>query len=152
MKNILLRIQNNLHLEGDSIISYETGVARIHADGIEVFGKYSRTTSKHITKVATMLGLPIKSQEKSYPYFRDLMYGVNVRFDNSTCPKSSAQILTHLRETQDMDSALVASLTDDEVSAKDKYLILDHLKSKGANIDELRKGIEAIRKFRSKII
>ena len=65
--NITLRVKPNLHIEGDSIISYETEVARIHPDGIEVFGKYSRTTSKQITLLAEMLGLPIKSQSTSRP-------------------------------------------------------------------------------------
>ena len=150
--NITLRVKPNLHIEGDSIISYETEVARIHPDGIEVFGKYSRTTSKHITLLAGMLGLPIKSQSTSRPYFRELMYGANVRYDNSVCPKSSRRILTHLEETQDWDTALVAGLIDDEVSIKDKHLILEHLGKQGKNIPELRRAIEAMRSFKSKVI
>ena len=150
--NITLRVKPNLHIEGNSIISYETEVARIHPDGIEVFGKYSRTTSKQITLLAEMLGLPIKSQSTSRPYFRELMYGANVRYDNSVCPKSSARILTHLKETQDWDTALVAGLIDDEVLAKDKHLILEHLGKQGKNIPELRRAIEALRSFKSKVI
>ena len=150
--NITLRVKQNLHVEGDSIISYETEVARIHPDGIEVFGKYSRTTSKHITFLAGMLELPIKSQPTSRPYFRELMYGTNVRYDNSVCPKSSTRILTHLKETNDWDTALVAGLIDDEVSIKDKHIIMEHLSKQGKNIQELRQAVEAMRSFRSKVI
>lgn len=150
--NITLRVKQNLHIEGDSIISYETEVARIHPDGIEVFGKYSRTTSKHITLLAGMLGLPIKLQSTSRPYFRELMYGANVRYDNSVCPESSKRILTHMKETQDWDSALVAGLIDDEVLAKDKHLIIEHLSKQGKDIQELRRAIEAMRSFKSKVI
>jgi hypothetical protein len=150
--NITLRVKQNLHIEGDSIISYETEVARIHPDGIEVFGKYSRTTSKHITFIRKMLDLPIKSKVTFKPPFRELEEGVNVRYDNSVCPESSKRILTHMRETQDWDSALVAGLIDDEVLAKDKYLIIEHLSKQGKDIQELRRAMEAMRSFKSKVI
>lgn len=75
-----------------------------------------------------------------------------MRYDNSVCPKSSARILTHLKETQDWDTALVAGLIDDEVLAKDKHLILEHLGKQGKNIPELRRAIEAMRSFKSKVI
>jgi len=80
------------------------------------------------------------------------MYGTNVRYDNSVCPKSSTRILTHLKETKDWDTALVAGLIDDEVSIKDKHIIMEHLSKQGKNIQELRKAVEAMRSFRSKVI
>jgi hypothetical protein len=80
------------------------------------------------------------------------MYGANVRYDNSVCPESSKRILTHMKETQDWDSALVAGLIDDEVLAKDKHLIIEHLSRQGKNIQELRRAIEAMRSFKSKVI
>ena len=55
---------NTLRRDGDDIISYRTRVATIIGDELHVHGKYSPTTSKHITYVADELGLTkVKSSE-----------------------------------------------------------------------------------------
>lgn len=63
-KNLVLQLAPNLHIKGDEIISYDTTVAKIKGDHISVLGKFSRTTSKHISKAVAALGLPSKMAEK----------------------------------------------------------------------------------------
>ena len=54
-----MKIQNNLKLEGNNVISYETHVATINQENntLEVHGRWSQTTSRHINKVAKMYDL-----------------------------------------------------------------------------------------------
>ena len=51
------RHTNTLQRDGDDIISYRTRVATIIGDELHVHGKYSPSTSKHITYVADELNL-----------------------------------------------------------------------------------------------
>jgi hypothetical protein len=51
------RYQNNLSLVGNNVISYTTHVATIEGNTCEVFGYWSKTTTKHINFVAAELGL-----------------------------------------------------------------------------------------------
>ena len=55
------RYKQNLHIEGDKVISYTTHVATIHnASGILYkHGYWSQTTSKHINYVAREYGLTL---------------------------------------------------------------------------------------------
>lgn len=55
--------KDNLHLDGDKVISYTTHVATVdRSNGILwVHGYWSPTTSKHITITATELGLEKKN-------------------------------------------------------------------------------------------
>jgi len=58
------RHTNTLQRDGDDIISYRTRVATIIGDQLHVHGKYSPTTSKHISYVADELNLTkVKSSE-----------------------------------------------------------------------------------------
>lgn len=58
MEGIWYQLSPNLFLNGNKVISYTTHVADIHPDKLEVFGKYSRTTSKHIYHVCNLLKIP----------------------------------------------------------------------------------------------
>ena len=51
------RHTNTLQRDGDDIISYRTRVATIIGDELHVHGKYSPTTSRHISYVANELNL-----------------------------------------------------------------------------------------------
>ena len=53
----LNRYKENLHIDGDRVISYTTHVATIEGDTLRVLGYWSRTTTKHVNYVATELGL-----------------------------------------------------------------------------------------------
>ena len=58
------RYKQNLSLvtnnEGTFVKSYNTLVAKVNGDELEVLGWWSRTTSKHINYAASELGLNIK--------------------------------------------------------------------------------------------
>jgi len=53
------RYRDNLHIDGDKVISYITHVATINGDKLIVLGYYSQTTSKHINYVAREKNLTI---------------------------------------------------------------------------------------------
>jgi hypothetical protein len=58
-QEIILRLNPHLHIVGNKVISYETEVALIKESGVHEYAKYSRTTGKHIGKVASLLGKPV---------------------------------------------------------------------------------------------
>ena len=61
----LARYKNNLHIDGDRVISYTTHVATIDRinDILILHGWYSKTTTKHTNYVAEQLGLQKITQE-----------------------------------------------------------------------------------------
>ena len=65
--NITMRYKENLHIEGDKVVSYVTHVATIDRDAgvLHVHGYWSVTTSKHVNHVARELGLAlVKDSDK----------------------------------------------------------------------------------------
>lgn len=74
----MIKIANNLHLDGSKVYSYSTHVATISGNQLIENGKYSNSTTKHIAKIANMYGLQIvKSNDR--PKFDKLPWGVNVK-------------------------------------------------------------------------
>jgi hypothetical protein len=55
----LEKYKNNLRIDGDKVISYVTHVATIREKNktLEILGKWSQTTTKHINYVAKELNL-----------------------------------------------------------------------------------------------
>jgi hypothetical protein len=92
-----LKLGENLFLEGDKIISYETHVADIRDGYIEAKGKYSRTTSKHISRVASLLGLKMNPSDKK-EYFYKHEYGTKLSIDDCLSEKISTFIIGYLKE------------------------------------------------------
>lgn len=90
------KLDDNLFLEGRKIISYETHVADIREGYIEARGKYSRTTSKHISKAASLLGLKMNPSDKK-EYFYKHEYGAKFSIDNCLSEKISAFIISYLK-------------------------------------------------------
>lgn len=70
----LKKIKNNLYLQGDQVISYETVVATISEGKLIEHGKYSNTTSKHIKHIADLFGLTIVPSTER-PSFNKLPVG-----------------------------------------------------------------------------
>jgi hypothetical protein len=59
------KIGHNIFREGDKIYSFLTHVATIEGDRLIEHGKYSKTTSKHVSKVADMYELElVRSKDK----------------------------------------------------------------------------------------
>jgi hypothetical protein len=92
-----LKLGNNIFLQGNKVISYETHVANIEEDGIHCLGKYSMTTGKQIYKVAYKLNLDIhKSNVKQVFYKHE--YGVKFSIDRCLSQKISEYIIGYMRE------------------------------------------------------
>jgi hypothetical protein len=75
------KLGNNLFLQGDKVISYETHVADIKDGHIQARGKYSRTTSKQINKVASTLKLKLHSSDKREDFWKH-EFGAKFSIDN----------------------------------------------------------------------
>ena len=106
--NLNLKLSPNLHIAGDRILSYDTHVATIHFDPslspsihnrIVAFGKYSRTTGKHIVRVATLLNVPIDYEKNGKQSFLKYMQGVVCNpVDNYLSPEISQMLLSNFRD------------------------------------------------------
>jgi hypothetical protein len=93
------KVTDNLYVEDNHVISYETVVGRIEGDTLVELGKFSRTTSKHITKVATLMNKRvIPADKKVKPDFYKFELGVRTSYDNSISQKASLLILQSLGE------------------------------------------------------
>jgi hypothetical protein len=89
-----LKIQDNLFLIGDRVISYSTEVGRIIGDSIQVYGKYSRTTTKHLVKLANELGLPLHYKSSERQFFDRYYYGAKVKLDDVMSATASSTIMS----------------------------------------------------------
>jgi hypothetical protein len=99
---ILLKIKENLFIEGGhTIISYDTAVAKI----IEA-GKFSRTTTKHISAIAMMLGYQVQSSKTKQEFWK-FEAGVRVNFVFTLSPKLSHEIVGSLNGGKTWFQALV---------------------------------------------
>ena len=85
MEGIWYQLSPNLFLNGNKVISYTTHVADIHTDKLEVFGKYSRTTSKHIYHVCNLLGIPAWVNEGKQKDFYKLPMGFGAVSPREKC-------------------------------------------------------------------
>jgi len=93
------KLGNNLFLQGDKVISYETHVADIKDGHIQARGKYSRTTSKQISKVASILKLKLHSSDKREDFWKH-EYGAKFSIDNCLSEKISEFIIGYMREKE----------------------------------------------------
>lgn len=59
IKMKLKKYNQNLRVEGTNVYSYNTHVATIIGNTLKVLGWWSVTTSKHVSYVASQLGLTI---------------------------------------------------------------------------------------------
>lgn len=74
----MIKLFNNVFVDGNKVISYETHVATIDKRRLVLNGIYSQSTSRQMSKVAQLLDLLIvRSTER--PEFEKLPMGVNVR-------------------------------------------------------------------------
>ena len=93
------KVTDNLYVEDNHVISYETVVARIEGDTLVELGKFSRTTSRHISKVAALMNKRvIAADRKVKPDFYKFELGAKTSYDNSISQKTSLLILQSLGE------------------------------------------------------
>ena len=131
---MIFKVSNNLFVVDDRIISYETEVASIDGDSINEGGKFSRTTTRHISKVASLLGKRI-IPSKTKPDFYKHEMGIRIDYSNCVSPKATALIFEKIKNGIKLEIA-IASLKN-ELPKKDWALLLPHIDTKiikGANM------------------
>lgn len=98
MSEIWYQLSPNLFLDGNKVFSYNTHVAEIKENRLEVFGKYSRTTSKHIYHVSRIFDLPVEINKNKQKDFYKLPMGMAAVSPKEKClsQKTSLFILGKL--------------------------------------------------------
>ena len=124
---MIFKVSNNLFVVDDRIISYETEVASIDGDSINERGKFSRTTTRHISKVASLLGKRI-IPSKTKPDFYKHEMGIRIDYSNCVSPKATALIFEKIKNGIKLEIA-IASLKR-ELPKKDWALLLPHIDTK----------------------
>jgi hypothetical protein len=93
------KLGNNIFLQGNKVISYETHVADIKEGCIKARGRYSRTTGKQISKVASTLKLSLHKSDKKEDFYKH-EYGAKFSIDNCLSEKISLFIIGYMREKE----------------------------------------------------
>jgi hypothetical protein len=139
-----LKLASNLFRDGNNIISYETVVAQIKGSQLIELGKYSRTTSKHIHKVAALYGLEIVQAKKKQPF-----YQFEMGFGGCHLPGTLSQT-TSLEFTKNIASGmepLDALASIPKIPASDLPKVLKEVNRLG--VDEVTFG--KLRKWHTKL-
>ena len=92
------KLRDNLFIEKDLVISYETVVAQITKDGIQELGRYSRTTTKHIHLISSLTGLPIIKYTGKKCEFDKFEMGVKCDCPNAVSPKTTKSIFSLIND------------------------------------------------------
>lgn len=129
------KVTDNLYVEANCVISYQTIVARIEGDTLIELGKFSRTTTKHIGKVSVLMNKRvIPADKKVKPDFYKFELGVRTSFDNSISQKTSHLILQSLGEGTPYDVTI--AMLKGKIPKKD-WTLLD---KEDIDVDLLRGG------------
>ena len=94
MKKLVYQVGQNLFIKDNKVISYETHVATIKDDTLYEFGKFSRTTTKHISKVAGLLRLKVQTIKKEVQFWKHEM-GVVFTMNDALSPQTSFDFLVN---------------------------------------------------------
>lgn len=135
----ILKVAENLFIRGNDVISYETVVAEIQGKQLKMLGKFSRTTSKHISKVAMKLDLSVIDSSEKYDGFYKHEFGVRIQYDNQLSKPLSEEIIESMRKGRSFFEALTVC----NPSKKDKPIVENYLEEFGLSKD----AIEASRTF-----
>jgi hypothetical protein len=92
MEGIWYQLSPNLFLDGNRVFSYNTHVADVHPDKLEVFGKYSRTTSKHIYHVSKLFSIPVEINPEKQRDFYKLPMGFGAVSPKTRCLSQKTSI------------------------------------------------------------
>ena len=136
---ITIRIKTNFYLSGKKIISYSTHVGNIEDKSITVFGKYSRTTSKHLYSLASHLGLPINllTEEKLISYWN--LYQAGVGEVGKDLPgllgnRSSEAIYSAMRGQPNQELAILQT-DPSKIKKEDREAIIQSFREKGKDLN-----------------
>lgn len=96
-QNLLVRVtlDESLKMKNAGIQSYATMVGFIEDGKMVENGKYSRTTSKHMSLIRAITGLPVETSKKR-PFFYWHHDGVKIDHPYAISPEASVVILKEL--------------------------------------------------------
>jgi hypothetical protein len=142
-----LKIKDNLWIKGNKIISYETVVGKIENDRILEYGKYSRTTTKHIYAVSRIMGLPVVFKPTNQSFWK---FEAGVKC-SSPSPRvfsknASEAILKSMKEGEDLIMTFAAMKS---IGKKDMDLLKKYMEDNEIpfNVFELAKKFHKFKNF-----
>ena len=110
METITLRINDNLHIVGNRVISYDTEVALIKEDAIYAYGRYSRTTGKQLGKLAILIGRKVIVPNNRAEFDKyEQGWVPDLRIPGAISPDSSRKILAWMGTGYDIRNATAAA-------------------------------------------
>jgi hypothetical protein len=124
-----LKLRENLFRRGNEIISYDTVVAHIEDNKLIEHGRYSRTTSKHISHVAMLFNLSVvhaKNKEKGFYKYETGEVKINI--PGALSMKTSKEIATLMGQGTTFLQAVAAI---EKIPQKDLVIIDRYLKDLG---------------------
>ena len=129
-----LKLRENLFRRGNEIISYDTVVAHIEDNKLIEHGRYSRTTSKHISHVAMLFNLSVvhaKNKEKGF--YKYEAGEVKINIPGALSIKTSKEIATLMGQGSTFLQAVAAI---EKIPQKDLVIIDRYLKDLGISDSE----------------
>lgn len=154
--NILLNPRPNLliDLSGNRIISYETVVAHIDFQKgvITPTGKFTRTSTRHISFVSNILGLATEGTDRKRNDFYLYHQGVKIDYSGALGESASKRVVECLKELKDLTLSLVDAYNKTPKQSRDLSVLRGHVCGLGANLEEVTMEINALRKVRDMII
>lgn len=134
---ITLKIGDNLHISGNNVISYDTVVAEISGNELIELGKYSRTTTKHINKVAHLFGFNLIRENKKNNNFMWYCYGTKIKFSSALGVKTTEKIAEIVREGASIENSIyLIDIT--KLTKNDREEIEYLLSKKGISEDKIQ--------------
>ena len=124
-----LKLRENLFRRGNEIISYDTVVAHIEDNKLIEHGRYSRTTSPHISHVAMLFNLSVvhaKNKEKGFYKYETGEVKINI--PGALSMKTSKEIATLMGQGTTFLQAVAAI---EKIPQKDLVIIDRYLKDLG---------------------
>jgi hypothetical protein len=128
-----LKVKSNLHMIDDRVLSYDTEVAKIVGKEIMVYGKYSRTTSKHLRYLADETGFRLNQLTAKQQVYWQFAYGTNISFSQAVSPAGTAKILELLKEGHYSIEGACAQAWS-EMSLRDRKIIAAEYDSEVFNL------------------
>ncbi len=124
----VIYVAENLFLRDDVILSYDTEVAHIEDGAIHEHGRYSRTTTRQISKIASFLKIykVIHSSEVKMTQWNRYDYGVRCKHDFTLSTRASAIALTAMSEGKTYLTALCLVL-ESKIQDRDRQIITNYL-------------------------
>jgi hypothetical protein len=111
------KIKENLYLKENKVISYETVVAEIQGSKLVEYGRYSRSTSKHVSFVASLLKLELVPGKNKMKGFYKHEMGVKCSYNAAISIKASLQIIERIKEGASYEVAI--AMLKSSISKKD---------------------------------